>query len=94
MGEKARARLRTGLDRLGVAVRVGVDIVKVMSDGVALADGEVIPAQAVLWTTGVRVSPTARGRRVSRWTTAAGSSPMSRCGRCRTRTSTLWATRP
>ncbi|ODQ95388.1 NAD(P)/FAD-dependent oxidoreductase [Mycolicibacterium holsaticum] len=59
MGAKARARLHAGLNRLGVQVRAGVDIVKVMADGVALADGEVIAAQAVLWTTGVRVSPLA-----------------------------------
>jgi NADH:ubiquinone reductase (H+-translocating) len=59
MGKKARARLHAGLARLGVQVRRGADIVKVMSDGVALADGEVVPAQAVLWTTGVRVSPLA-----------------------------------
>ncbi|HYZ68673.1 MAG TPA: FAD-dependent oxidoreductase [Mycobacterium sp.] len=59
MGEKARTRLHSGLERLGVQVRSGVDVVKVMSDGVALADGEVVPAQAVLWTTGVRVSPLA-----------------------------------
>ncbi|OBF98636.1 pyridine nucleotide-disulfide oxidoreductase [Mycobacterium sp. 852002-51152_SCH6134967] len=59
MGEKARARLHAGLERLGVRVRAGVEIVKVMADGVALADGEVVPAQAVLWTTGVRVSPMA-----------------------------------
>lgn len=59
MGDKARTRLHAGLGRLGVQVRSGVDIVKVMSDGVALADGEVVPAQAVLWTTGVRVSPIA-----------------------------------
>lgn len=59
MGAKARARLHAGLARLGVQVRVGADIVKVMADGVALANGEVVPAQAVLWTTGVRVSPLA-----------------------------------
>jgi NADH dehydrogenase FAD-containing subunit len=59
MGEKARARLHTGLTRLGVQVRSGADIVKVMADGVALADGDVIPARSVLWTTGVRVSPLA-----------------------------------
>lgn len=59
MGAKARARLHAGLARLGVQVRSGADIVKVMADGVALADGEVVPAQAVLWTTGVRVSPLA-----------------------------------
>ena len=59
MGERARARLHAGLARLGVQIRAGADIVKVMADGVALADGEVVPAQAVLWTTGVRVSPLA-----------------------------------
>lgn len=59
MGEKARARLHTGLERLGVEVRSGADIVKVMADGVALADGAVVSAQAVLWTAGVRVSPIA-----------------------------------
>jgi NADH:ubiquinone reductase (H+-translocating) len=37
----------------------GVDVIKVLPDGVALATGEVLPAQAVLWTTGVRVSPIA-----------------------------------
>ena len=58
-GDKARTRLLAGLERLGVTVRAGVDIVKVMSDGVALDNGEVIAAQAVLWTTGVRVSPIA-----------------------------------
>ena len=45
MGERARARLHTGLDRFGVTVRTGADIVKVMSDGVALADGEVVPCR-------------------------------------------------
>jgi NADH dehydrogenase len=59
MGEKARARLHAGLARLGVQIRAGADIVKVMADGVALADGDVVPAEAVLWTTGVRVSPLA-----------------------------------
>jgi NADH:quinone reductase (non-electrogenic) len=59
MGARARARLHAGLTRLGVQFRAGADIVKVMADGVALADGEVVSAQAVLWTTGVRVSPLA-----------------------------------
>jgi len=59
MGEKARRRLHDGLAKLGVRVRSGVDVVKVLPDGVALADGQVLPAQAVLWTTGVRVSPIA-----------------------------------
>jgi NADH:ubiquinone reductase (H+-translocating) len=59
MGAKARGRLHAGLTRLGVRVRSGVDVIKVLPDGVALATGEVLPAQAVLWTTGVRVSPIA-----------------------------------
>ncbi len=59
MGAKARARLHAGLARLGVHLRAGAEIVKVMGDGVALANGEVVAAQAVLWTTGVRVSPLA-----------------------------------
>ncbi|BBZ14667.1 NAD(P)/FAD-dependent oxidoreductase [Mycobacterium branderi] len=59
MGPKARARLHAGLARLGVQVRSGAEIVKVMADGVALADGDVVGAQAVLWTAGVRVSPLA-----------------------------------
>ena len=59
MGANARARLHAGLTRLGVRFRAGADIVKVMADGVALADGEVVSAQAALWTTGVRVSPLA-----------------------------------
>jgi len=59
MSAKARGRLHEGLARLNVQVRAGADIVKVMSDGVALSDGDVVPAQAVLWTTGVRVSPIA-----------------------------------
>ncbi len=59
MGDRARARLHKGLDRLGVQVRSGVEIVKVMPDGVTLDNGEVILSQAVLWTAGVRVSPIA-----------------------------------
>jgi NADH dehydrogenase FAD-containing subunit len=42
MGASARARLHAGLGRLGVRVHAGVEIVKVMSDGVALDDGEVV----------------------------------------------------
>jgi NADH dehydrogenase FAD-containing subunit len=60
MGPKARARLLAGLARLGVQVRASVDVVKVLPDAVALADGEILAAQAVLWTAGVRVSPLAR----------------------------------
>lgn len=59
MTPKARAHVRSVLDRLGVRVRAGVEIVKVLPDSVTLAGGETIDADAVLWTSGVRVSPLA-----------------------------------
>ncbi|MGE2722146.1 NAD(P)/FAD-dependent oxidoreductase [Mycolicibacterium celeriflavum] len=59
MGKKAQARLHAGLERLGVSIRSWADIIKVIPDGVVLADGEVVRAEAVLWTAGVRVSPMA-----------------------------------
>jgi NADH:ubiquinone reductase (H+-translocating) len=59
MGASARARLHAGLARLGVRVRGGVEVVKVLPDAVALADGEIVGADAVLWCTGMRVSPMA-----------------------------------
>ncbi|HEY1572632.1 MAG TPA: FAD-dependent oxidoreductase [Pseudonocardiaceae bacterium] len=59
MGPKARAYLATALDRLGVRVRSGVEIVKVLPDSVELAGGQSVAADVVLWTSGVRVSPPA-----------------------------------
>ena len=59
MGSKAKAYLRAGLERLGVRVRSGAEIVKVLPGSVELAGGDSIPADAVLWTSGVRVSPLA-----------------------------------
>jgi NADH dehydrogenase, FAD-containing subunit len=59
MGEKARAYLHAALERLGVRVRTGVEITKVLPGGVELAGGEWVEADACLWTTGVRVSPLA-----------------------------------
>ncbi|MFE0102003.1 NAD(P)/FAD-dependent oxidoreductase [Streptomyces sp. NPDC059009] len=56
---KARAYLRAALDRLGVEVREGVEVAKVLPDSVELAGGESISADAVLWTSGTRVSPLA-----------------------------------
>ena len=64
MGPKARAALRAGLDRLGVKVRGGVEIVKVLPDSVRLAGGESLAADVVLWTSGVRVPVLARGLEV------------------------------
>jgi NADH dehydrogenase FAD-containing subunit len=59
MAAKPGAYLRAALDRLGVEVRSGVDVVKVLADSVELADGESIATDAVLWTSGVRALPLA-----------------------------------
>ncbi|GII81535.1 oxidoreductase [Sphaerisporangium rufum] len=59
MHPKAGAYLRSALDRLGVTVRSGVEVTKVLPHGVQLAGGEIMPAAAVLWTSGTRVSPLA-----------------------------------
>ncbi|MFE7802344.1 NAD(P)/FAD-dependent oxidoreductase [Nocardia sp. NPDC057440] len=59
MGEKARAYLNKALDRLGVAREIGNAVTKVLPDAVELGNGELVPADLTLWTTGVRVSPLA-----------------------------------
>ncbi|MEU0465126.1 FAD-dependent oxidoreductase [Amycolatopsis sp. NPDC006131] len=59
MNHKARAHLHAALERLGVEVRTGVEVTKVLPDAVELAGGETIPADAVLWTSGTRVAPLA-----------------------------------
>ncbi|MFE0140004.1 NAD(P)/FAD-dependent oxidoreductase [[Kitasatospora] papulosa] len=59
MNPKARAYLRAALDRLGVRVRSGVEVAKVLPDAVVSADGEHLAADVVLWTSGTRVSPLA-----------------------------------
>lgn len=60
MGDRARAHLRRALDRLGVAVRSGARVTKVLPDAVRLDGGELVPADACLWTTGVRAPALAR----------------------------------
>jgi NADH dehydrogenase FAD-containing subunit len=59
MNPKARTYLRSALQRLGVRVRSGVEVAKVLPGAVELAGGESITADAVLWTSGTRVSPLA-----------------------------------
>ncbi|PJN08563.1 FAD-dependent oxidoreductase [Streptomyces sp. CB01635] len=59
MNPKAKAYVQAALDRLGVRVRAGAEVVKVLSDTVELAGGESIAADVVLWTSGTRVSPLA-----------------------------------
>ncbi|MFG2043876.1 NAD(P)/FAD-dependent oxidoreductase [Dactylosporangium sp. NPDC048998] len=59
MHPKVAAYLRAALGRLGVRVRGGVEVVKVLPDAVELAGGETVAAGTVLWTSGTRVSPLA-----------------------------------
>ncbi|WP_329247886.1 FAD-dependent oxidoreductase [Actinoallomurus sp. NBC_01490] len=56
MGAKARAHLRRALDRLGVTVKAGARVTKVLPDAVELETGELLPSDACLWTAGVTVS--------------------------------------
>ncbi|BCY07385.1 NAD(P)/FAD-dependent oxidoreductase [Actinoplanes sp. L3-i22] len=58
LGPKARKYLDAALRRLGVTVRTA-EIVKLRPDGADLADGGFAPADVLLWTSGVRVSPLA-----------------------------------
>ncbi|RSM72547.1 FAD-dependent oxidoreductase [Actinoplanes sp. ATCC 53533] len=59
MGARARAYLMAALDRLGVTVRAGVSVTKVLAGGVELEGGEFVAGDGCLWTTGVRVAPLA-----------------------------------
>ncbi|NUP64317.1 MAG: FAD-dependent oxidoreductase [Nonomuraea sp.] len=59
MNAKPRAYVRAALARLGVRVRGGVEVIKVLPDSVELAGGESVAADVVLWTSGTRVSPLA-----------------------------------
>ncbi|MFD8383530.1 NAD(P)/FAD-dependent oxidoreductase [Streptomyces sp. NPDC059679] len=59
MNPKARAYLQAALQRLGVEVRSGVEVAKVLPGTVELAGGESVAADVVLWTSGTRVSPLA-----------------------------------
>ncbi|MFE3900277.1 NAD(P)/FAD-dependent oxidoreductase [Streptomyces sp. NPDC059153] len=59
MNPKAKAYLHAALGRLGVEVRAGEEVAKVLPDAIELAGGESIAADVVLWTSGTRVSPLA-----------------------------------
>jgi NADH dehydrogenase FAD-containing subunit len=59
MSPKPKAYLQSALTRLGVQVRSGIEVVKVLPDSVELAGGESVAADIVLWTSGTRVSPLA-----------------------------------
>jgi NADH dehydrogenase len=59
MRPKVQEYMRSALQRLNVKVRSGVKVAKVLPDAVELADGEIIPADVVLWTIGTRGLPLA-----------------------------------
>ncbi|MFJ9815823.1 NAD(P)/FAD-dependent oxidoreductase [Streptomyces sp. NPDC101151] len=59
MGERARSYLRGALSRLGVTVRTGARVTRVLPDAVELATGEAPESAVCVWTAGVRVSPLA-----------------------------------
>ncbi|MBC3989775.1 FAD-dependent oxidoreductase [Streptomyces sp. AC563] len=59
LGPRARAHVRSALERLGVRVRGGVEVVKVLPDAVELAGGEWVAADVVVWASGTRVAPLA-----------------------------------
>lgn len=61
MGAKAKAHTEAALTRLGVTTRSDIEVVKVMPDGVRLAGGDLVNADAVVWTSGVRISVLAKG---------------------------------
>ncbi|GAA2407515.1 NAD(P)/FAD-dependent oxidoreductase [Streptomyces viridochromogenes] len=71
MNRKAGSYVRDALGRLGIHVRVGVEVVKVLPDAVEAADGENIAADVVLWTSGTRTSRLA----------AAAGLTVDECGR-------------
>lgn len=60
MGDGARRHLRRVLDRLGVEVRAGVEVTKVLPGAVHLAGGDLVEVDACLWTAGTVAAPLAR----------------------------------
>ncbi|MEV4569815.1 FAD-dependent oxidoreductase [Nonomuraea sp. NPDC049419] len=60
MGPEARRHLRRALDRLGVHVRAGLRVTKVLADAVELDGDEPMPVDVLLWTAGVVGNPLAR----------------------------------
>ncbi|MEV0331284.1 FAD-dependent oxidoreductase [Nocardia sp. NPDC050717] len=60
LSTRAVEHIRSTLTRLGVEIRSGVKVAEVLSDGVRLVDGTLLPAAAVVWTAGFTVPDLAR----------------------------------
>jgi NADH dehydrogenase len=59
IGAHARPVISAALAALGIEVRLGAKVIAVDATGIALASGEIIPAQTVVWCAGMRASPLA-----------------------------------
>ncbi|MER6981916.1 NAD(P)/FAD-dependent oxidoreductase [Streptomyces carpinensis] len=59
LNPKTRAYVHAALERLGVRVRSGVEVVKVLPAAVELAGAGSVAADVVVWAGGTRVSPVA-----------------------------------
>jgi NADH:ubiquinone reductase (H+-translocating) len=57
MGESAAPIIAQALAALGVETRAGVRVVASDSVGARLSNGEVVPASAIVWCTGMRANP-------------------------------------
>jgi NADH:ubiquinone reductase (H+-translocating) len=60
LSERGRRYLRGAFTRLGIEIRDEAQVTEVRADGVVLADGEHVPSDFVVWTTGFTVPPLAR----------------------------------
>ena len=59
--ERISAATETLLGEIGVIVRSGARVAEVRADGVVLSDGEVIPAELVVWSAGVKAPDVPHG---------------------------------
>ncbi|MFG3259361.1 NAD(P)/FAD-dependent oxidoreductase [Streptomyces sp. NPDC048172] len=60
LSARGRRHLLRVLARLGVGIREDARVAEVREDGAVLADGTLVPARTVVWTTGFRVPELAR----------------------------------
>jgi NADH dehydrogenase FAD-containing subunit len=60
LSAKARKHLGRVFSRLGIEVRTGARVAKVLDDHLVLTDGTELPTDITVWTTGFRVSQLAR----------------------------------
>jgi NADH dehydrogenase FAD-containing subunit len=60
LSERGRDYLRRALDRLGIQMWEHAKVVEVVADGLLLADGQHVAADAVAWTAGFKVPQLAR----------------------------------